>query len=267
MEAIARPTPPQRRRRLIVLGAAIAAILVPLIQNLAGLGLSQAEFSAAGDSTLRVEGYAFTIWSVIYLGILAYAIRQVLPQTPESDIIRRMGWPSVIAFGAIALWIVAAALGQQWLTVVLIFTAVLALVVPMIRHAGDIRALLRTDMDRWLVVWPLGLLAGWLMIAAPLNLLSAMTATDTLPAFLSPDAWALAAIALVSLVTLGVVARLGLLAIAIPVSWGLLGAFVAEQADNPLVGFAALAASLIVLIGAIVIVFQLRPDVVKPARY
>ena len=90
MSSIVRPTPAQRTRRLIVLAAAVFAVVVPLVQNLAGLGLTQAEFAADGNTTLRVAGYAFAIWSLIYLGLMAYAIRQALPQTGESPLISRM---------------------------------------------------------------------------------------------------------------------------------------------------------------------------------
>ena len=58
MSSIIRPTPRQRTRRLVVLAAALFAIVVPLVQNLAGLGLTQAEFAADGNTTLRVAGYA-----------------------------------------------------------------------------------------------------------------------------------------------------------------------------------------------------------------
>ena len=55
---------------------ALFAIIVPLIQNLAGLGLNQAEFAADGASTLRVAGYAFSIWGLIFLLDVAYAVWQ-----------------------------------------------------------------------------------------------------------------------------------------------------------------------------------------------
>lgn len=64
-------------RKLAVIGAVAFAILVPAIQALTGWGQSAAEFSAGGDGTLRAAGYAFSIWSVIYAGLVAYAVYQV----------------------------------------------------------------------------------------------------------------------------------------------------------------------------------------------
>jgi hypothetical protein len=69
MTAIERPTPAQQTRRLAVLAAAVFAVIVPVVQALGGFGLSQAEFAADGNQTLRVAGYAFSIWSLLYLGL------------------------------------------------------------------------------------------------------------------------------------------------------------------------------------------------------
>ena len=181
MSSIFRPTPAQRTRRLVVLAAAVFAVVVPLVQNLAGLGLTQAEFAADGNTTLRVAGYAFAIWSLIYLGLMAYAIRQALPQTGESPLISRMGWPSAVALFGIGFWIVVAALNLKVASVGVIFASLLALLIPLLLSAGTIRSLSRGDRDRLLVAWPLAALAGWLTVAAPLNLINAATALNALP--------------------------------------------------------------------------------------
>lgn len=261
MSSIVRPTPAQRTRRLIVLAAAVFAVVVPLIQNLAGLGLTQAEFAADGDTTLKVAGYAFSIWGLIYLGLMAYAIRQALPQTGESLLISRMGWPSAVALFGIGFWIIVAALNLKVASVGVIFASLLALLIPLLLSAGTIRGLSRGDRDRLLVAWPLAALAGWLTVAAPLNLITTATALDALPAALSPTGWALLAVAVVLLVGLGVTWRLRLLAYPLPIAWGLIGAFAAEQERNPTLGFAALAAAVILILAGVLLTFRLRPGI------
>ena len=261
MSSIVRPTPAQRTRRLVVMAAAVFAVVAPLVQNLAGLGLTQAEFAADGNSTLRVAGYAFSIWGLIYLGVLAYAVRQVLPQTGESTVINRMGWPSAVAFVGIGLWIIVAAMNLKAASVMIIFASLLALLVPMLAIARPIRSLGRFDRDRLLAVWPLAALAGWLTVASPLNLVTTLTAFNALPAALSPTGWAVLAIVAVVAVAIGVAAVLRTLAYPLPVAWGLLGAFVAEQADNPVVGFTALAGAVLVLLAGLALTFRLRPGV------
>lgn len=265
MSSIVRPTPRQSLRRLIVLACALFAVAAGYGQNALGWGQSAAEFAADSDATLQVVGWAFSIWGLIYLGLLIYAVRQALPQTGESDPIRRFGWPSVAAFLGIGWWIVAAAFDAEVLTIVLIVGAATALLVPLMVNAAMIRSLPRASRDRWLVVWPLALLAGWLTVAAPVNLITVATGNGDLPTALPPTAWAVLALVGVAGLTLAVTARTRLLAYPLPVAWGLIGVFAAEQARNPVLAFAALGAAAAVLIGAVVFAFELRPSRLKSA--
>ena len=261
MSAIERPTPAQRTRRLVVLAAAVFAVVVPVVQNLGGLGLSQAEFAAGGNQTLQVAGYAFSIWGLIYLGLLTYAGRQALPQTGESVLINRMGWPSAVALFGIGMWIIAAALNLKAASVVIIFASLLALLVPLLAAARTIRSTPLTSRDRWFLIWPLAALAGWLTVASPLNLITTATAFDALPAFLSPTGWAIAAVVAVVAVGAAVTASLRTLAYPLPIAWGLVGAFVAEQERNPVLGFTALGAAFLLVVAAVILVFGLKRGV------
>lgn len=259
--SIIRPTSAQMTRRLLVLAATIFAVVIGQTQVLLGWGQSPAEFSADSDATLRVAGYAFAIWGVIYLWLLVYAVRQALPQTGESLLIHRLGWPSVAALLGIGWWVVAAAFDWEAATIVLIFGSLAALLIPLLANAAAVRALPRGDRDRWMTVWPLSLLAGWLTVAAPLNLITVATGDNALPDMLSPTVWAILAIVVVTAVALGVTQRLRTLAYGLPIAWGLLGAFVAEQARNPVLSYVALAAAVAVLVGAIVLTFRLSSGV------
>jgi hypothetical protein len=265
MSAILRPTPAQKTRRLVVLACCIFAIVIAQAQMFMGWGQTAAEFSADSDATLRVAGFAFSIWGVIYLGLLIYAIRQVLPQTGESTLLSRLGWPSAAAFLGIGLWIVAAAFDWEAATIVLIFGSMLVLLIPLLIAAPIIRTMPMRDMERWTVVWPLALLAGWLSIASPLNLLTVLTGNNALPAALSPTAWALLAVVAVTVLALAVTWALRTPAYAIPIAWGLLGAFVAEQERNGVVAGAAIVAAIGILIGATVLSLRLRPSIERTA--
>ncbi|GAA0643380.1 hypothetical protein [Brevundimonas lenta] len=261
MDSIVRPTSAQTTRRLIVLACAVFAVVIAEAQMLMGWGQSAAEFAADSDATLKVAGFAFAIWGVIYIGVLIYAVRQALPTIGESDLLNRFGWPSAIAFAGIGLWIVAAAFDQELLTIVLIFASLAVLVVPLVTNAHLIRAIPRTGRERWFIVWPLALLAGWLAIAAPVNLVTVITGDGALPGVLSPTTWAMVVLSLVVLTALSMTWILRSMPFALPVAWGLLGVFVAEKERNILLaGFAIIAAG-VVLVGAVILTFQLKPAV------
>lgn len=256
--SIVRPSPQDMTRRMIVIGTAAFAVFAGAVQGFSNPGQSPAEFAADSDATLKVASYAFAIWGPIYLGLLIYAVRQALPQTGESDMIHRFGLPSALAFLGIGAWIFAAAFDWEVATIILIFGSLAALLVPLLADAGAIRALPRKDRDRWMTVWPLSLLAGWLSIAAPVNLLTVATGNGDLPAVLPLTVWAMLAIVVVVLFALFMTRQLRIVAFALPVAWGLLGAFVAEQEKgNQLLSLFALAAAVATLIGAVVLAFRL----------
>lgn len=245
-------------RRLTILAAAVFAVVIGQAQILMGWGQTPAEFAADSDATLRVAGYAFAIWGAIYLGLLVYAVRQVLPGTRRSPLLDRLGWPSALALIGIGVWIVAAAYDREWATIVLIFGSLLVLLVPLLAEARTIRALPLGDHDRWMTVWPLALLAGWLSIAAPVNLITVATGNGWLPDALSPTTLAIIAIVGVATVAVFVTARLRVLAFSIPVAWGLGGAFVAEQTRNPLLAQVAVGAAVAVMAAALILVLRAR---------
>lgn len=264
MSSIVRPTAAQQTRRLIVLACAVFAVVIAQAQMLMGWGQTAAEFAADSDATLKVAGYAFAIWGVIYLGLLVYAIRQMLPATGESELLTRLGWPSALALLGIGWWIVAAAFDWETATLVLIFGSLLVLLIPLLLNARTIRALPRTAVERWTVVWPLALLAGWLGIAAPVNLLTVLTGNGDLPTAVSPTVWALLAVVVVTLKAAAVTWVLRTPAFALPIAWGLLGVFVAEMDRNPALATGAILASGVTLVAAFVLTFRLKPPVEKP---
>ena len=255
--AVAEP-PRNGLRRLLILAAVLFSVAISYGQIALGWGQSPAEFAADGDSTLEVASYAFSIWGLIYLGLLTYAVRQLLPGTRETATLRAFGWPSLLALLGIGWWVLAAAFDWEVMTIVLIVGSAVVLLIPMLRHAAMIRALPAGDGDRWLTVTPLALLAGWLSIAAPVNLITVATGNGDLPSALSPTGWASLAIAGVGLLALTVTARTRLAAYPLPIAWGLLGAFVAELPRNPTLAYVALAAAAIVFVGAIVFGLGLR---------
>lgn len=259
-QAVANPNDMRSTRRLAVFACMIFAVVIGQLQQLVNLGQTPAEFSADSDATMKVVGWAFAIWGPIYLGLVIYAVRQLLPRTHETEILKAFGWPSVLALLGIGWWILAAAWDLEVATIVLIFGSLIVLLIPLLRKAAAIRDLSGKDRDRWMTVWPLAALAGWLTIAAPVNLLTVATGNGDLPAALPPTGWALIAVASATVLGLFVTWRTRVLAYPLPIAWGLLGVFVAEQAKgNAVLAFGALAASLIVLGGGLVFSLGLRP--------
>ena len=231
------------RRWLIPLAVAFA-IAVPALQAGLGLGLSAKDFAGDGDATLRAAPYAFSIWSVIYAGLIAYAVWQALPRNAGDERLARVGGPATVAILGCGLWIIASAADWKWASVGIIVVSAAALITGLMQATS--RGLDADLRERALVWWPLGLLAGWLTVAAALNILTVATAEGLLTGIAHPAAFG--GIAVVLLVALWVLRTTRLAAYGIPVAWGLTAVWTAERADKPDVAALALAAA--VLTGA-----------------
>ena len=255
------PTEYPASRRILVLLAAVFAVLAGYAQTALNIGQTPAEFSADSDATLRVAGYAFSIWGVIYFGLIAYGVYQVWPKTPETPLLRRLAWPSLAALVGIAIWIFAAAFDWEGMTIALIVGSAVVLILPLMSLGSDMAA--APLRERALVVWPLGLLAGWLTIASAVNILTVVTGNGMLPSMLPPTGWAILAVVVVVAIAVLVTARTRLLAYPIPIVWGLIAVFAAEQErGNQTLAFTAMGAAILLAIAAVILCFRLKR---KPA--
>lgn len=224
-------------QRLCVLLAAIVAIGASVLQATGILGLTPAEFSNPGASTVRAASYAFAIWGLIYAGLLVYAVYQLVPGWASETILRRFGWPSAVSMMAIGVWLVAAGANWRWATVGLIALAAISLIMPLARRSDPMGR-----RDALLVETPLGLLAGWLTIATGLNLITVLTAEGLVRAE-AATWWALAGLLASVVVTALVYWRGRVFAYPLPVIWGLIAVYMAERDDSPEVAWFALAAA------------------------
>lgn len=232
--------------RLLILLLALAAPAAGYLQMSLGLGQTPAEFAADSDANLKVATYAFGIWGVIYAGLLAYGIYQLLPGTPRTPFLRRMAVPSALALAGIAAWIFAAAYDIEWLTIVLIAGSAAVLIGPLMAAGPGADG--ATGRERLFVAWPLGLLAGWLTIASAANVLTVLTGNGQLPDI--PVGWGVVTVGLVAVIALWVLARLRHLAYPIPIVWGLAAVYVAEQDRNPPLALSAAIAAVILALAA-----------------
>lgn len=241
-------------RNILVIGAVALGLGAPALQAMTGFGLSAAEFAGDGNGTLRAAGYAFSIWSLIYAGLVAYAVWQTLPRNRDDPRLAAIARPSVVAILGCGLWICASALDLKIASVGIIVVSALALTIGLWRTAAR-------DADlksRFFVWWPLSLLAGWLTIASALNILTVLTAIGALEGVARAAAFAgVVAVLIVALFVL----RTGRLAVyGIPIAWGLVAVWVAEKDGKPDVAAVALGAA--VLVGCYA-AWQARPSAAR----
>lgn len=171
-------------------------------------------------------GYAFSIWGVIYIWLLASA-GFGLAKRGQDEAWERTRLPLILCLGPGTVWI-GVATKQPVIATVLIFWML----------GTAIWALLRCPRkDRWLLQFPVALLAGWLTAAAFVSL--ALIGAGYGVAF-GETGWALAALA-GALVTGGLVQRLSRAPeYGAAIVWALVAIAAANISGNKLVALVAL---------------------------
>jgi hypothetical protein len=183
---------------------------------------------------IQPAGYAFSIWSVIYLWLIVHAVYGLWQRTTDLDWARtRVPLTVAIGVGVVWLWIAGqSAIGG---TVTIWMMAVAAL-------AAFLRA--PTELDRWFLSGPLAIFAGWLTAAAAVS-------TGVLIAgygVLSNTGSALAMLALVLGIALVVQARKARMPVyGLTVVWALVGVIVANWGDTAVVAGAAAGGAVLML--------------------
>lgn len=233
-------------RTIAIVSAAAFAVAVPLIQFAIGATpTGETDLVRDGETTLEAAGYAFSIWSVIYAGLIAYAIYQALPSTKETPGLRALGWPSVIAMVGCGLWLIAALYDVKLATMVIIIGAAAALCIPLAR-----RYPVQHWIEFWLVAAPLSMLAGWLTVASAINTLTVLTGWGVIDADSAP-VWAAAGVGAVVLVGVAIAAVSTNWIYPLPIAWGLAAVWVAEQTDRPNVAILAAGGAALLALTAI----------------
>jgi hypothetical protein len=180
---------PALLRQALVLLATLAMIAANAFPGARGYrGETVGSISDAYPTLLTPAGYAFAIWSLIYLGLLVFSVVQLLPSRRDDPLLRK-----------IAPWYVATCvLNGAWIFVWLSrwFWLSLAVIAGLLAGLMRIYLLLdadratRTGPERWGVAWPFSLYAAWVTVATVLNATVALRATGFQGAGLAPGAWA-----------------------------------------------------------------------------
>ena len=140
MAPVEGPTRHDRIRQVAVVVSEIACV----IGTLFGVGVlgTRVEESSGGslaaDATLIAPAVpAFSMWSVIYLGLAAYTVWQVLPAQANAPRARATGWLAAASMVLNAAWLLVTQVGWIWVSVVVIAGLVVVLGVLVRRLTSD----------------------------------------------------------------------------------------------------------------------------------
>jgi hypothetical protein len=151
-----------RLRSLLVLAATVGVIVFSWIAATGRLGQDTGAISDAYPTLVTPAGYAFSIWSLIYLGMVAFSVYQLLPA-------------NVVRFRSIrSLYIFSCALNCAWLyfwnseqiTISVLIIAALSSTLYLINHQISNPV---SVADSLVVKAPFGIYFGWVTAAMVVN--------------------------------------------------------------------------------------------------
>lgn len=230
--------------RWLALIALVTNVTFNYISEKVVIGRGIAEVSDKYASLFTPADYAFSIWGVIYLALLIYAVYQLLPGQRENDLYDKLARPFVVANVLAMLWIVAFRL-EYLLVSVVVIVALLVTTLRLYIIARD--GVLRTYQSNWLSV-PFSLFASWLSVATIACISSWLVSMSWQGSASTQLILATVMILAAALISLYVAYRCGDIVFPMPVAWAIVAIFVARQDDSKAIALIAGAIGILQLI-------------------
>lgn len=249
------PTTGIARQSLII--AAAAFMLIAAAVGAGAFGgasvddLQDGALSAQG-SYLAPAGPAFSIWSLIYLGLLAYTVWQALPAQRTDARQQAVGGWIALSMVLNGLWLVTARFLTLWLTV-LVIALLLATLARIIVLLGRFPA--KNLADRILTDGANGLHFGWVTIATVANTAAWFTQMAPESWVEQADIWAVAVLVVVAVIGVAAALVTGRIAPALATAWGLVWLAVGRFTDAPEsvpTGIAALVVAVVLVLAGVI---------------
>lgn len=158
--------------RIAVILMAVLQILTPVLPSL-GIGEPIGSQSDAVRTLITPAGWAFSIWGLLYLGSMLFAIYQALPGQRNDALVAQLRWPAAGAFLGNALWAAYTQVAGLTVISVAIIACTLLCLLTAYRRISDWKPRFTTG-QRWLAVLPLSALAAWLTAATIVNIAAAL---------------------------------------------------------------------------------------------
>ena len=229
--------------------ATLIAILATLSANIlsnffppAGLNIGQVANTILAGVQITPANYAFAIWGLIYLGLIAYGIYQLRPTVRGNPTIRQVDSLLIVACLAQIAWVYLFTLRLFWLSVVAMLVILLALIGAYLRL--NIAREQVSRKQKWMAQIPFSIYLGWISVATIVNIASALYISRW-------DGWGISAVGW-TVIMLVVGAAIGAIvaiqradiAFTLVFVWAYV-AIAVRQLDNPAIWITALVAAMV----------------------
>jgi hypothetical protein len=215
---------------------------------MSGASVGELANRPASLSLFLPASYVFGIWSLIYVGLTAFTVRQALPSDGATRAGRILG----------AWWPITSVLNVAWISVFsfeqygLAMLVMLALLVSLVMVAGRVApvAAAGTWVDRLCVAWPFHVYLAWISVAIIANTFQYAHVTGWSGFGIAESTWSVTMMVVATALGCVMAAR-GIWVFPLVVAWALRGIGVRWPAVGPVHNAAAVLVPLGIVGGAV----------------
>ena len=205
------------------------------------------EISSEYYNLFTPASYAFAIWGLIFLALIAYGIfhvRRAYSKKPN-DFIEQTGYWFLAANMLNAAWVFAFIYNFTGLSVLIMLGILFSLV----------RIILKTNMERWdapieiiaFVWWPICIYSGWIAVATIANISAYLAKLNWDGGFLSETVWTIVMITIATILNLIMIRKRNMREFALVGVWAILAIYIRHKGTIESIAYTALAGCIILL--------------------
>lgn len=175
------------RQIVVILSIVLTLVVNGLANALPINGLNTGQISDRFQVYFVPAGYVFSIWGLIYLGLIAFAVFQALPAQRQNPRLRATGWWIVLGGLANSTWIFL----WHYLQFPLTLLAMLVLLATLILvYLGlEIGRGTVSGVEKWAARLPFSIYLGWVTVATVANVTSVLADLKWDGFGLAPELW------------------------------------------------------------------------------
>jgi hypothetical protein len=242
----------QKNYRSIVLANTVTLIVMLFANFLGGSGVmvktSVGEISNKYDTLFTPAGYAFSIWSIIFLLLISFCVYQwsLLQKGNPKKVISRMGYWLALSNMANSLWLVCWLNEWTGLSVLVIILLLICLCVLTVR--------LRLELDDepvkiiLFVWWPVTIYLGWIMVATIACVAAWLVSTGYSGGSIGEETWTIIMITIATALYLFLIWQRNLREAALVGIWAFVAIAVKQWQLNNSIAITAIIASFVLFI-------------------
>jgi len=175
-------------RQIVIVLIVGGTIVINILANALPLnGLNTGQISDRFHVYFVPAGYVFSIWGLIYLGLIAYAFYQALPAQNTNPRLQAIAGPVCLSGVANCAWIFLWHYEQFVATLaamLILLASLIAVYLRLRRQSGTVAA-----VERWAVDTTFSVYLGWITVATVANITAVLDYVGWDRFSLAPEGW------------------------------------------------------------------------------